>query len=107
MGRRLRRAGCKGRVVQLKLKLSDFSLLTRQTTLEEPSDDGQTIYRAAAELLGRLELGQRVRLTGVSAQGIVAPQEQLSALRRRPEPLRAPQRRARQDHRPIRHGRPC
>ena len=70
VGRRLRRARCKGRVVQLKLKLSDFSLLTRQTTLAEPTDDGQSLYRAAAELLARLQLRQRVRLTGVSAHGI-------------------------------------
>jgi DNA polymerase IV len=85
VGRRLRRAGCKARVVQLKLKLSDFSLLTRQTTIEDPTDDGQTIYRAAAELLGRLELRQRVRLTGVSAHGIVAAQEQLSLFAAAPD----------------------
>jgi DNA polymerase IV len=78
VGRRLRRARCKGRVVQLKLKLSDFSLLTRQTTLPEPTDDGQSLYRAAAELLARLQLRQRVRLTGVSAHNIVAEEAQLS-----------------------------
>ena len=67
VGRRLRRAGVKGRVVQLKLKQSDFSLLTRQSTLPDPTDDGQTLYRMAMELLGRLRLPGRVRLTGVSA----------------------------------------
>ncbi len=78
VGRRMRRARCKARVVQLKLKLSDFSLLTRQTTLPEPTDDSQSLYRAAAELLGRIELRQRVRLTGVSAHGIVVQEAQLS-----------------------------
>jgi DNA polymerase-4 len=78
VGRRLRRARCKGRVVQLKLRLSDFSLLTRQTTLPEATDDGQTIYRAAAELLAPLQLRQRVRLTGVSAHGILVQETQLS-----------------------------
>jgi DNA polymerase IV len=78
VGRRLRRARCKGRVVQLKVRLADFSLLTRQTTLAEPTDDGQSIYRAASELLGRLELRQRVRLTGVAAHGIVVEEAQLS-----------------------------
>ena len=38
---------------QLKLKLADFTLLTRQTTLHEPTDDGQAIYRAASALLVR------------------------------------------------------
>jgi DNA polymerase IV len=78
VGGRLRRARCRGRVVQLKLRLSDFSLLTRQTTLVEATDDGQAIYRAAAELLARLQLRQRVRLTGVSAHGIVVQEAQLS-----------------------------
>ncbi len=76
VGRRLRRAGVKARVVQLKIKLSDFKLVTRRTTLAEPTDDGQTLYRAAITLLERVELPQRVRLTGVSAQELVAPEAQ-------------------------------
>lgn len=68
VGRRLRRAGLRTRVVQLKIKLSDFTLLTRRTTLDEPTDDGQTLYRAATDLLKRAALPGRVRLTGVSAQ---------------------------------------
>jgi DNA polymerase IV len=78
VGRRLRRARCKGRVVQLKLKLSDFTLLTRQTTLIDPTDDGHTLYRVAADLLSKLPLRQRVRLTGVSAHGILVEEAQLS-----------------------------
>jgi DNA polymerase-4 len=70
VGRRLRVAGLKARVVQLKIKFADFTLVTRRTTLSEPTDDGQTLYRAAAELLARAPLPQRVRLTGVSAQDI-------------------------------------
>jgi DNA polymerase-4 len=68
VGRRLRQAGVKARVIQLKLKLSDFTLLTRRTTLPSPTDDGQVIYRAALELLARELLPKAVRLTGVSAQ---------------------------------------
>ena len=70
VGRRLRKAGVKGRVVQLKIKLADFTLLTRQMTLAEPTDDGQALYRAAAELLARETLPRRVRLTGVSAHDL-------------------------------------
>ena len=47
VGRRLRGAGRKAGVVQLKLKLADFTLLTRQQTLPQPTDDGQALYRAA------------------------------------------------------------
>jgi DNA polymerase-4 len=77
VARRLRHAGTSTRVVQLKVKLADFTLLTRRTTLPEPTDDGQTLYRAAMELLSRQDLRQRVRLTGVSAQELQAPGPQL------------------------------
>ena len=70
VGRRLRQAGRKTTVVQLKLKLADFTLLTRRTTLQEPTDDGQTLYRAANGLLQAERLQQKVRLTGVSAQSL-------------------------------------
>jgi DNA polymerase-4 len=78
VGRRLRQAGRKTAVVQLKLKLADFTLLTRQTTLREPTDDGQAIYRAASALLLAEKLKQDVRLTGVSAQSLVVEGGQLS-----------------------------
>jgi DNA polymerase-4 len=77
VGRRLRRAGLKTRTVQLKVKLADFTLLTRRRTLETPTDDGQRLYREAADLLGRLALPRPVRLTGVSAQELVGARSQL------------------------------
>jgi DNA polymerase-4 len=55
-------------VVQLKLKLDDFTLQTRRCTLDRPSDDGQELYRQALALLERAPLQRPVRLTGVSAQ---------------------------------------
>jgi DNA polymerase-4 len=68
VGRRLRKAGVKGRVVQLKLKFGDFTLITRRTTLPSPTDDGQTLYRVARELLEKAHEDKPVRLTGVSMQ---------------------------------------
>ncbi|QRK13879.1 DNA polymerase IV [Archangium violaceum] len=68
VARRLRRAGVKGRVVQLKLKFADFTLITRRTTLPSPTDDGQTLYRVAKELLEKAHEDKPVRLTGVSMQ---------------------------------------
>jgi DNA polymerase-4 len=72
VGRRLRRAGLRARGVQLKLKLADFKIVTRQATFDVPTDDGQALYRAAAELLDRNLPGKPVRLTGVSAHGLEA-----------------------------------
>jgi DNA polymerase-4 len=60
----------RARSMQLKLKLTDFTLVTRQTTFEAPTDDGQALYRAACELLDKNLPDKPVRLTGVSAQSL-------------------------------------
>src|SRR4051812_14662720 len=72
---RLRRAQYKARSVHLKVKYSDFKTVTRQETLELPTDDGAEIYRVAARLLGKVE-ARPIRLTGVHAGdlGSGAPQ---------------------------------
>jgi len=77
VGRRLRHAGLRARTVQLKVKFADHRLVTRRTTLEPPTDDGQALYRTAAELLERLAPAQPVRLTGVSGQEVTTEAGQL------------------------------
>ncbi len=77
VGRRLRKAGLKGRVVQLTLKYFDFTHLTRRHALDEPTDDGQVLYREALELLAKVDLSKRVRLTGVTAAELVGDAPQL------------------------------
>jgi DNA polymerase IV len=69
VGRRLRAAGLRGRVVTLKVKYADFTLVTRRLTLEEPTDDDRLIYRTARDLLARIEAGRPVRLAGVTVSG--------------------------------------
>jgi len=71
VAQRLRRAGLRARTVQLKLKRADFTIVTRRTTLDQPTDDGQTIYREATRLLDR-EPPAPTRLTGVSAQNLIS-----------------------------------
>jgi len=78
VGRRLRGAVRKAKVVQLKLKMADFTLLTRQTTLSAPTDDGQLIYQTAAGLLAQERLGGKVRLIGVSTHALAGEGGQLS-----------------------------
>jgi DNA polymerase-4 len=72
VGRRLRSAGVAGRVVTLKVKYADFSLVTRRVTLDRPTDDDRTILGAARGLLARVDLDQPVRLTGISVSGFAA-----------------------------------
>jgi DNA polymerase-4 len=87
VARRLRRAGLRARGVQLKLKLADFTLVTRQSTFDAATDDGQALYRAAADLLDKNLPTKAVRLTGVSAHGLEpALAVQTSLLPSRPGP---------------------
>ncbi|MFO0603624.1 MAG: DNA polymerase IV [Polyangiales bacterium] len=80
VGRRLRRAGVAARAVVLKLKTRSFELATRRTTLDAPTDDGMALFRAARGLLDRYAAEgpfTPMRLCGVSAQELVAPDAQL------------------------------
>ncbi len=81
VGRRLRVAGLRGRVVTLKVKYADFTQVTRRLTLEAPTDDDRLIYRTARDLLARIEAGRPVRLAGVTVSGFdeaeAAPADQL------------------------------
>ena len=57
----------------VKLKLHDFTLLTRRMTLPTPASDTRSFHDASLALLERFPLaGIRVRLTGVSAQDLVS-----------------------------------
>jgi DNA polymerase IV len=78
VGRRLRAAVRKATVVRLKLKRANFVTLTRQATLVTPTDDGRVIYQTAAALLQAEALTGKLRLIGVSAQGLVGAGGQLS-----------------------------
>jgi DNA polymerase-4 len=77
VARRMRRAGVKAWVVQLSVKYSDFTALTRRITLDAPTDDGQMLYREASALLAKVDLRRKIRLTGVSAQEFAGSEDQL------------------------------
>ncbi len=79
VGRELRREGLKCRTVNLKFRRPDFTTLTRQVTLREPTDLDQRIYMEAKRLMEKVwRPGQRVRLIGVGASRLAASAEQLS-----------------------------
>lgn len=64
---RLRAKGLVGSVVQLKVRYSDFSTVTRSRTVEPGLDSAMAILGEAKELLARTEAGVRpVRLLGIS-----------------------------------------
>jgi DNA polymerase-4 len=79
VARNLRRSTLAGRTVKLKLRWPDFTTLTRQTTLPQPTDDGDQIAATALALLKKIrKSGQAVRLIGVGVSGLDAPARQLS-----------------------------
>jgi DNA polymerase IV len=79
VGRRLRRHGLGGTTVKLKLRLPDFTTQSRQTTLSQPTDQDDEIYRNALALFERnWRLGQPVRLLGVGVSGLGPVVRQLS-----------------------------
>ncbi len=80
---RLREEGYRARTVTLKVRLANFTTLTRSRTLPTPTDVGAEIHAVVAELYRALPgARRRVRLLGVAATGLVpAGQEQLALLR--------------------------
>jgi DNA polymerase-4 len=67
---RLRASGQAGRTVTVKVKLADFSLMTRAHTIDVGLDTGPAISAVAAALLDAMELPMGVRLLGVSVSGL-------------------------------------
>ncbi len=61
----LQRKGYVGRTIGLKLRFDNFKTVTRDRTLDEPTQDAQAIRRAAGECLKRIPLERRIRLLGV------------------------------------------
>lgn len=77
VGRSVRKHGFKGRVVHLKVKYADFTQLTRQSTLPQPTCATRTIFETACRLLDNLALVDKVRLIGLGLSGFDSPQSQL------------------------------
>jgi DNA polymerase-4 len=79
VGRRLRKASLAGTTVQVKLRWSDFTTLTRQTTLPSPTNLDHEIYETAQALFqSNWPKGRPVRLIGVGMSGLGPPIRQLS-----------------------------
>ncbi len=71
---RLKGEGVQARTVYVKLKLPDFRLVSRQVSRTSPTDDAETIFRAARSALEKSHLESRpVRLIGVGLSGLVHP----------------------------------
>jgi len=69
----LDRKGYVGKTVGLKLRYDNFKTVTRDRTLDAPTDDAAAIRRAAGECLKRVPLDRRIRLLGVRIGALSRP----------------------------------
>jgi DNA polymerase-4 len=81
VGRRLRENGLHARTLQLKLRYSDFSTITRAHSVVRPTQlDTEIFDQARALFLKNWKPGARVRLLGVHASSFEEVQDQLDLL---------------------------
>lgn len=79
VARQLKEENLLAGTVKLKLRWPDFSTLTRQSTLAEPSNDAGAIQGLAQRLFEKnWRKGKAVRLIGVGVSGLHPPSRQLS-----------------------------
>ena len=76
VARNLRRMGRSGRTVTLKLKFSDFRMITRSRTLPRATRASQTIFETAAQLLEEADPKTGIRLVGVGVSQFTKGDEQ-------------------------------
>lgn len=70
VAKRLKASGLSGRTVTIKVRLYDFTTLSRSSTLPAPTDDPATVARLARTLLEDLDTSGGVRLLGVGVSGL-------------------------------------
>lgn len=78
VGRRARRYGVSGKTVSLYIRFADyFSSAGKQETLSRYINQSDEIYKAAVTILNSIEIGQKVRLLGVSLSNLQHHSQQL------------------------------
>jgi DNA polymerase IV len=81
VARRLREHGLFARTIQIKLRYSDFTTLTRAHTLEQATQIDQELIRESRALFrAHWTRGRKVRLLGVQASQLTGQQGQLDLL---------------------------
>jgi DNA polymerase-4 len=75
---KLRKSNLAALTIALKLRYEDFVTISRQITLDEPTQNEMTVYEKAIQLFDKEDTSkQKVRLIGLSARHLVPPRTQL------------------------------
>lgn len=72
---RIRAAHQKAQVVCVEIKYSDFTKVSRQTTVEKPVNTGNEIYQLSYRLFGEIWTGKPVRLLGIRTGKLIDEDE--------------------------------
>jgi DNA polymerase-4 len=75
LGADLARKGYVARNIGIKIRYSDFRIVTRDSTLDAPVDDAQSILAATRACLKRVSFERRLRLLGVRAGSLIRASE--------------------------------
>ncbi|MEV5003096.1 DNA polymerase IV [Nocardioides sp. LML1-1-1.1] len=70
VAKRMKAGGLSGRTITLKVRMYDFTTLSRSATLPAPTEHAGTIARLARQLLADLDTSGGVRLLGVGVSGL-------------------------------------
>ena len=79
VGHRLRQKGLCGKTVRLKIRWANFNTITRQITLDQPTNHDSVIFDSAMDLLMQnWKPGKEIRLIGVGVASLDNAIQQLS-----------------------------
>ena len=71
VARHARADGLAGRVVTLKLRTTDFKILTRRRTIAVPTQTARTLFAVGRELLAKEATGRPYRLIGIGMADLI------------------------------------
>lgn len=71
--------GYLGRTIGIRVRYGNFQSLTRDITLDLPTNDPQTIRQAARRCLRRIDLARSLRLLGVRVSNLQSAEDQFQA----------------------------
>jgi DNA polymerase-4 len=82
VGADLRKLGKQAKCVSIKVRYADFTTITRQMTLAQPTNVDQTIFQIGNDLLQHAVIGERqaLRLIGIGVSNLSEPGMQLSMM---------------------------
>ena len=72
VARRMRVSGVRARTVTVKVRFSDFTMITRSTTPPDPVRGYHSLVAVASGLLDLIDMTLGVRLLGVSGSGLIS-----------------------------------